>query len=82
MQTQTEAPATAQNGESIQTDAAPAQPQPHATPDRTAAGSTSAAGSERDAGTIVPPLNAGTISKLEHFLAMSLFVGCRLLAVG
>jgi hypothetical protein len=38
MQTKTNKAATAQNGESVQTDAAPAQPQPHTTPDGSTAG--------------------------------------------
>jgi hypothetical protein len=38
MQTKTNKAATAQNGESVQTDAAPAQPQPRTTPDGSTAG--------------------------------------------
>jgi hypothetical protein len=91
MQTKTNTAATTQNGESVQTDAVPAQSQPRTAPDGTTAGNSPAAvgaeamitktpsitvaltniGRQRpadartDPGTIVPPLNPGTISKLS-----------------
>lgn len=91
MQTKTNKAATTQYGESVQTDAVPAQSQPRTAPDGTTAGnSPAAAGAEAmitktpsitvaltnvgrqrladagtDAGTIVPPLNQGIISKLS-----------------
>jgi len=62
MQTKTEAPATAQNGESVQTDAAPAQPQSRTTPDRTTAETASAAvGAESTA-----PIFGAVIQGLDH----------------